>query len=313
MPNATPVPMKLLTRKPVGSGFTLLELMVAMAITSIIVAVLVSVTATAVDTWSRGRTELRAARQAKAMVDAMAGDFEALVTRPTAGYEWLSASCELPNGGSTNATTLVFFTATSDRYKGQVGDPNYDIGGDVSCVGYKLLFKDPIDGGASVSYPTFVLNRLLISPKMGTPSSQQPGAYELLGSTDLMSAFNTRNSSFPTTEQLEGDQNFLCENIFQFTVTFHVLLSTGENRLVSIGNNTANSKTRFRIFGDKLTTDPVDATLETGAVTAVEVSLSVITDSGMDLLRKKESLAEDPAWVVKNTYNYSKLIQLPRK
>ena len=43
-------------------GFTLMELMVAMAITTIIVTVLVSITSIALDTWNRSRTELRASR-----------------------------------------------------------------------------------------------------------------------------------------------------------------------------------------------------------------------------------------------------------
>jgi len=38
-------------------GFTLMELIVAMAITTIIVSVLVSVTSIAMDTWNRSRSE----------------------------------------------------------------------------------------------------------------------------------------------------------------------------------------------------------------------------------------------------------------
>ncbi|MEI8038730.1 MAG: type II secretion system protein, partial [Verrucomicrobiota bacterium] len=55
-------------------GFTLIELLVAMVITTIIVSVLVSITSLAMDTWNRSRSELRAARQAKTMVDSMAND-----------------------------------------------------------------------------------------------------------------------------------------------------------------------------------------------------------------------------------------------
>jgi uncharacterized protein (TIGR02599 family) len=73
-------------------GFTLMELMVAMAITTIIVTVLVSITSIALDTWNRSRSELRASRQAKGMIDSMARDFEALVTRRGNTNEWLSAT-----------------------------------------------------------------------------------------------------------------------------------------------------------------------------------------------------------------------------
>lgn len=103
-------------------GFTLMELMVAMAITVIIVTVLVSITSIAVDTWNRSRAELRAARQAKAMVESMAADFEAMVTRRGNLNEWFTATSAKTLPGdkllSTNAAELVFFSGSTDRYNG---------------------------------------------------------------------------------------------------------------------------------------------------------------------------------------------------
>ena len=79
-----------------NSGFTLMELMVAMAITTIIVTVLVSITSIALETWNRSRAELRASRQAKSMIDTLARDFESLVTRRGNNNEWLSAVAASP-------------------------------------------------------------------------------------------------------------------------------------------------------------------------------------------------------------------------
>ena len=55
--------MKIFPTHPARRGFTLIELLVAMAITTIIASVLISVTAIAIDSWTRSRAELRAARQ----------------------------------------------------------------------------------------------------------------------------------------------------------------------------------------------------------------------------------------------------------
>jgi len=66
--------MNLHTSSKPFKGFTILELMVAMTITAIIVGVLVTITGTAIDTWNRSRNELRAARQAEAMISAMSRD-----------------------------------------------------------------------------------------------------------------------------------------------------------------------------------------------------------------------------------------------
>jgi hypothetical protein len=37
----------------------------------------------------------------------------------------------------------------------------------------------------------------------------------------------------------------------------------------------------------------------------------VLSDAGIDLLRKSSSRASDAAWLAKNSYQYSKLIQVP--
>ena len=170
---------------PAQRGFTLMELMVAMAITTIIVTVLVSITSIAMDTWNRSRSELRAARQAKAMVDSMARDFESLVTRRGNTNEWLSAMSSKTLPGiklkSTNAAELIFFSASTDRYDGEIGINNKkDKGGDVSCIAYRLEYKDPIDQNGNL-FTTFVLNRLLVNPDNTFK--------DLLGKPDLTAAF----------------------------------------------------------------------------------------------------------------------------
>ena len=98
--------MKTRFSQKLSRGFTLIELMVAMAITTIIVTVLVSITGVALDTWQRGRAEIRASRQAKAMLDTMAKDFESLVSRRGNGFEWLDSKVDtdLP-GPSANLST----------------------------------------------------------------------------------------------------------------------------------------------------------------------------------------------------------------
>ena len=93
--------MKRSIHRKTSGGFTLLELMVAMSITALIVTVLVSITSIALDAWQRSRSEVRAARQAKAALETMAKDFESLLTRSGNSYEWLSARVEpeLKSGG----------------------------------------------------------------------------------------------------------------------------------------------------------------------------------------------------------------------
>lgn len=300
-------------------GFTLIELLVAMTITTIIVGVLVSITSIAIDTWNRSRSELRAARQAKTMVDSMVRDFEALVVRKGNANEWLSAVYKNPTnspGDDKNASDLIFFTAATDRYNGEIGS-TADKGGDVSCVGYRLLYKDPIDPNAD--FKTFVLNRILVNPDTTFQN--------LLGKTDLDAAFQSYSN------QLEGVENFVCENVFQFTVSFKVEVNKNTGTPASpvyrkfvipvamFESSQGQKVNEFSVLGTGInapvgavTIDGVNISadeIKAGRLTAVEISLTVLADGGVNLLRKTPAKANDPAWLAKNSFQYSKLIQLP--
>ena len=288
-------------------GFTLVELIVAMAITIIIVGVLVSVTSIATDTWNRSRSELRASRQAKSMVDAMVRDFEALVIRSGNANEWLSAITEadLPGSAgmsSANASKLIFFTSAADRYNGQIGSTD-DLGGDVSCVAYELDYKDPLVVGGE-DFETFVLNRLLVDPKETFE--------KLLGEEDLTTALDS------STVKIENPVNFVCENIYQFTVTFHVEVTdtTKTPAVTSIVPVTLGKDTKeFRIFGNKIDTDYAGTSaslVPSGRVKAVDFSITVLSDMGIDQLRRRTfSSTQQTEFLAKHSYQYSKLVQLP--
>jgi prepilin-type N-terminal cleavage/methylation domain-containing protein len=298
-------------------GFTLMELMVAMAITTIIVTVLVSITSIALETWNRSRSELRASRQAKAVLETMARDFESLVTRRGNTNEWLSAitdTTETQKSGnrleSTNAAKLLFFTAATDRYNGAIGVSGTDMGGDVSCVAYQLEYKDPI-GSSGSGFETFVLSRLLVDP--------DDTFKDLLGKQDLTAAFSSYQSD------LSLPANFVCENLFQFTVTFHVqatqlngTTSTVVTVPVTLGKSSSSQSAKeFRIKGTGIVCDATGGSvtpeqLAAGKITAMEVSVTVISDFGIDQIKRRNfTPAQQADFLAKNSYQYTKLVQLP--
>lgn len=302
-------------------GFTLIELLVAMTITAIIVAVLVSITGTAIDTWNRSREELRASRQAEAMIQIMSKDLESLVMRSGNQQEWLSAISSIPaDGGSSNAARLVFFTAATDRYEGQVGVQGVDQGGDISCVGYQLSWKDPVSiGTPTEEFETFVLSRHIVDPDETFEN--------LLGRTDdtytldrlFMSGRDGSDGGNPFggySAEIGQDRNFVCENIFQFTLVFHLETydagGAAESQLVSIGT-TGGGKTEFRVRDNEIVTVAADTDLADAVLTAVEVAVTVLTDRAITQLRGNENLADDAEWLAANSYHFSRLIQVPRK
>jgi prepilin-type N-terminal cleavage/methylation domain-containing protein len=319
-------------------GFTLIELLVAMAITTIIITVLVSVTAMALETWNRSRAEIRAARQAKSMIDTMARDFESLVVRKGNSFEWLLAKSKNPNDSdfpkvnndnnkaSPNVIDLIFFSAATDRYDGNVGDTGpsgKDEGGDVSTVGYQLAYKDPISASGTDDFKTFVLYRKLLDPDETFGVDVTPGT---LGKTDLQAAFTSVIGSNPIQEEI----NFICENVYEFTVTFHVRVTTTSGtppttttRTVRIPVSPAsNSVPKFSVTGagnivaSSVNSATVDE-IKSAQLSAVEISLTVLSDFGLKQLRARTftndaaAIKKKAEFIAKHSYQYSKVVQLP--
>ncbi|MES2476090.1 MAG: prepilin-type N-terminal cleavage/methylation domain-containing protein [Verrucomicrobiota bacterium] len=302
-------------------GFTLMELMVAMAITTIIVTVLVSITSIALETWNRSRSELKASRQAKSMIDTLARDFESLVVRRGNNNQWLSALAATDEVGdsiaSTNATEYIFFTAVTDRYNGQVGVQNEDKGGDVSCVAYKLYYRNPLDSGSN-DFETFVVNRLLVDP--------DDTFEKLLGETDSTDDAKTLDRVFAATtfsSDLEKPENFVCENVFQFSVTFNVQVTDNaagggtqvKNVPVTIGRNNETQEFRLSgngIFSDYTGSEVTTAELTSGRISSVDISVTVLSDFGIEQLsRRKFTDTQKADFLAKNSYEFTKTVQIP--
>lgn len=305
-----------ISRRRVG-GFTLIELMVAMGITTIIVGVLVTITGVATDTWTRSRSEIRAARQAKSMIETMAKDFESMVSRRGNQFEWLHS--EIVGGGNFpkvsraqsgtgDAAKVTFLTAATDRYLGQVGDPKFDNGGDISCVSYRLKYQDPIEGGTGGRNSTFVLYRSLVDP--------DKTFNDLLGKESLDQAFSGAYES-----AVDDQENFICENVHQFTLTYLVQVtkdaagggSTQETVRVTLGSDTPSGE--FSVTGNGLVTNLTSGAasvdeIKAGRLTGVEISISVISDAGLARMASTgQGLSEKD--YARQVYHYSRIVSVP--
>ncbi len=312
-------PFSIHHRRTAAKGFTLIELLVAMTITTIIVGILVSITSLALDTWNRSRSEIRAARQGKAMIDSMARDFESMVVRSGNSFEWLLAeSVPDSNGpkgnGSPTSVDLTFFSAATDRYNGQIGDATADLGGDVSTIGYQLIYQDPIDPSSSGDdFETFVLYRKLVDPKKTFDS--------ILGQTSLDGIISSSGAG-----EITDKENFICENIYQFTVTFHIQVTSTTGTPPNVTTTTTTVAVpvgqgfteKFAITGSGIVATPptssgvTAAELQSGKLSAVEISLTVLTDFGLRQMQNRSIDTDDlDEFIAKNSYQYSKLVPVP--
>jgi len=302
--------------------------MVAMSITALIVTVLVTITSVALDAWRRSRAEVRATRQARAALETMAKDFESMLVRSGNPYQWLSARVEEELDNNTdlagpvdarmpNAAQIVFFNSATDRYGGDIGDiddddgdGNKDEGGDVSAVGYRLVYRDPIanqDPGRN-NHPVFALYRNLVDPK--------PVFDELLAQEDLLDAYGT--GSFPPDNEPDiSPANFVVENIFGMTITFVIEFEDPadptmfQTERVSI---MAGGSTReFVIAGDGIRiggSGAGNSAASNGRVVAVDLSITVLSDFGMQQASKTSVGVE--RIIRDHGYHYSKSVMVPQ-
>lgn len=305
-----------------------------MAITTIIITILVSITSLSLDTWNRSRSEIRAARQGKAMIDSMTRDFESMVVRKGNSFEWLFAEFAPTTTGpndtsnrSPNAADLIFFSAATDRYNGKIGETE-DKGGDVSTIAYQLSYTDPIDSGgtADPDFETFVLYRKIINPDitfnetLGLPFSTTNEADDQLRTKAQSAASDPSISS----NDIDNPSNFICENVYQFTVTFHVEVTKTDGSTVSVPvavGEGSSATDIFKVAGSGLYMDGnitgdggsvTNDMLRAGRLNSVEVSLTVLTDFGLKQMQRRTFTGTDKDdFIAENSYQFSKLIPVP--
>ena len=306
------------------SGFTLVELLVAMTITIILLGILVYMTGVSTDTYRETRSEVRASRQAQEALNVLADDFESMVLRQgTNNFQWLYAgeetsSLDGPAGKEIpNTSRLIFFTAATDRYNGAVGETG-DNGGDVSAVGYRLVYRDQISDTDDETHAVFTLYRNLINPD----ETFGVGADGLLASSDLEQSYT---GQFSDTDDFQAE-NFLVENIYEFSVTFLVEVMEGSEgdtpvtHTVRATMSPGNFLDEFIVSGTGIEYEGniefpsgsglTKTQVESGSLVGVDISITVLSDQGL-ILAKRSGLQRSEL-IQKHGYHYSRRVIIPR-
>lgn len=284
--------------KTKSRGFTLLELLVAMAVTSFLIVILVAVTGIAIDAWRQSRDDVRGSKLGRTALAVVTRDFQSMVRQTGNTNEWLSARIEPELTGASglagpanseipNAVQVVFFCAPTDRYDGQV----MENPGDVAVVSYRLVYRDQIlDRGPEEqnAFPTFALYRNVVNPIEAFNTLYQV--------PDLLQAYGGGFQNQDLTAN-----NFIVENIYEFTLTFAIEYqetsggsTVTRTRYFPItigggGGGGGNALNEFRVFGDRLFfggTTPDPALVNGGRIKSVSFSVTVITDEGTTLARR---------------------------
>lgn len=311
-------------------GFTLVELMTAMAITAILVVVIMQLTNQGVDLWRSVREDVNTSTRSRAALQTMSRDFESFQMRAgDNAYEWMFAKADQAVKGAPKGMEIprsarcVFFACAPDRnpsvsssislrsnYR-EARAHNRDTQGDVNAIGYRLMYRDQIlnlpgtDKGEDGSYPLFSLYRQVISPR---------NTFERLLGTDKL------DGAYDAFAQ-DDEKNFLCENILEMNLTFTVRYPSSSNEkkgasydIVTVPIiSSGNKGHRVDVYGDRI---EVDGTRYPNArIVAANISITVVTEEGMMLIeqvRQKRRRAPKAAdFFARYTRSFARMVNVP--
>lgn len=323
-----------LAKKSFFRGFTLIELMTAMAITGMLVLVIMQLTNQGIDMWRAVSEDVSTSARSRAALQTISHDFESFQMR---GYDnkfqWLFAKGDetmdnVPKGLEIpRSAQCVFFACAPDRnpsvssstslrknYR-EARAHNRDTQGDVNAIGYRLMYRDQIlnlpgsDSNEIGVYPLFSLYRQVVPPR--------PTFEELIGKENLESAY----SRFAENDE----QNFLCENILEMNISFNIRYASGEAdaregrvkyETVTVPVIASNSKTnRIAVYGDRIIAG--STTYENARIDSAMISISVLTEEGVAMVEQiRQGRRRAPKRIAdffaKYTRSYSRVVALPQ-
>ncbi len=314
-------------------GFTLVELMTAMAITGMLVLVIMQLTNEGIDLWRVVREDVSTSTRSRVALQTISRDFESFQMRAGDNkYQWLFAKADESVSGTPKGLSVpksaqcVFFACAPDRnpsvssstsLRGNYRDArahNRETQGDVNAIGYRLMYRDQIlnisgaDANDPTTYPLFSLYRQVVSPR---------STFErLLGKDNLEAAY--------VPFEQDDEKNFLCENILEFNVSFSISYSdekanaedgrvfyTVETVPVIASNKDSN---KVEVFGDRI--EAGGKTYRNARIDSAMVSITVLTEEGVALvnqIRQGRRRAPKPAeFFARYTRSFSRIVAMPK-
>lgn len=321
------------SKKFFRGGFTLIELIVAMAITAILVLIIGQLTRQGVELWKAVSQDVTTSSHSRSALQVIAHDFEAFQMRSNNKYQWLFAKADKSPDNAPKSLKIprsvqcVFFTCAPDRnpavssssslrgnYR-EARSHNQETQGDVNTVAYRLMYRDQIlnlpasnDRGDTGSYPLFSLYRQVLAPRETFE--------KLLGKDNLESAY----AGYENNEK----ENFLCENIVEMNIIFNIQYTDNDAdarkgrasyKSVSVPVVASYSKgSSIAVYGDRI---EIDGTAYNNArIVSANLSITVLTEEGMALVnqvrlgRRKAPKATD--FFAKYTRSFSRMVALPQ-
>ncbi|WP_309384216.1 PulJ/GspJ family protein [Cerasicoccus frondis] len=321
-------------------GFTLIEILAATGIMTVVILIVLSLTTNVLSVWNRSTGQLTANYEARVALDIMATDLETMVLR-NRDFCWLDVRYERPTstgitytGALPTMPEFYFMARVEDRPRFSGASGTSPVYGDICAVGYKVLYQDPLTptGGA---YPMFGLYRFLIDSEHTFTDVMSAGS-----GVDLKTAMESGDGSGAEYYNQDGvatnvdsidttiasAENFLSANVVDLNVIFWYHDTNLDLILPLNGDWAANSsKTKGAVM--TVESEGVDFTYtnqlnaEGAAIAAkgtlefVDISVTVMSPEGMKIIQNNAANI-DENWhelVAQYGQTFSRRVQIMAK
>jgi prepilin-type N-terminal cleavage/methylation domain-containing protein len=319
----------LLSGGTIRAGFTIIELLVAVAVTALMVSLMLIIVVNVLNGWNKSSGTLSSGNQARTVMDLITSDLQSAILRrdnnvwlvatvqASAPSEWTGGS--KPTGTATSATDStgslyipVFptpltnpLTSIEDYRFGKGGMwlrffstvPDSNTPGDLTklsaprAVSYKIVRQNVTSSGSESRY---MLYRSELDPQVTFTTG-----YNLFGNAYYSGVIKTPVQS-----------SLVANNVVDFGVRF--LKPDASNKLVPIFPN--SSDVSFAATSDLTKQGSgVDSTPKRDFPTAADVFVRVLTDEGATKISNFETTPTTETWwdiVLANSRVYSRRIEI---
>ncbi len=250
-----------------GGAFTIVELLVATAVSLLLIGILLSVTSNVMSSYKRAEGEFIRQGDVAFALDQIVQDLEGIVTPNVIGAEGLRSTPEEVGPEEAASHWLTFLSTATDSDNSSP----VTFSGATRAISYRLAYQNPIDGGSSDA--SYAIYRSI--------ATAQHTFDNAIDKADLQAEYWTSLAAVPAPSPLPPTDldNFLAGNVVRFDVRF----------LRGDTNEWTSSDENIRLGRDGAT---VNGVLVEGGFKRAEVAITVLTPAGMERLRSGLSLGE---------------------
>lgn len=308
------------------SAFTIIELLVAVAVTALMVSLMLTIVVNVLNGWNRSSGTLSSGNQARTVMDLITSDLQSAILRRD-GNVWLVATIQdsapsewtgstKPVGAASSATD----TAGGSRYTPAVASPlpsieDYRFGQGGVWLRMFTTVPDTNATIATISAPRAVSYKIVRQKvaSSGTESRYMLYRSELAPDTTFTTGYDLFGSSYYAgVIKTPVQSSLVANNVVDFGVRF--LKSNSTNQLVPIFPTT-NSAVCFAATSDSAKSGSgVDSTPTRDFPTVADIFIRVLTDEGATKLANLESgVSTAETWweiVLANSRVYSRRVEI---